>query len=375
MKGVRQLFLVFLRLGLTAVGGPAAHIALMSAEFVDRRRWISREEFLDLLAISNLLPGPTSTELALHIGHTRAGAAGLIAAGVGFIAPAALLTAVLAAIYVRAGSLPLVQPLLAGLKPAVVAIVAVALIRLAPGTAASPRSAVTAAIALVLALMGVHELIVLAAGGIVAALLAVVGRASSRLAVAAPVLLVPLLGAQGATAAPTALTLFLLFLKVGAVLFGSGYVLLAFLRAELVVRLQWLTDAQLLDAVAVGQMTPGPVFTTATFVGYLLSGPSGAAAATVGIFLPSFLFVALSGTLTRFLRAWPVARTVLDGVVAASLALMAAVTVELARAALVSLPGLAVAGLCLLLLFTTRLNPAVCLLIGAVAGLLGTIGP
>lgn len=375
MKGVRQLFLVFLRLGLTAVGGPAAHIALMSAEFVDRRRWLSREEFLDLLAISNLLPGPTSTELALHIGHTRAGAAGLIAAGVGFIAPAALLTAVLAAIYVRAGSLPLVQPLLAGLKPAVVAIVAVALIRLAPGTAASPRSAVTAAIALVLALMGVHELIVLAAGGIVAALLAVVGRASSRLAVAAPVLLVPLLGAQGATAAPTALTLFLLFLKVGAVLFGSGYVLLAFLRAELVVRLQWLTDAQLLDAVAVGQMTPGPVFTTATFVGYLLSGPSGAAAATVGIFLPSFLFVALSGTLTRFLRAWPVARTVLDGVVAASLALMAAVTVELARAALVSLPGLAVAGLCLLLLFTTRLNPAVCLLIGAVAGLLGTIGP
>ncbi|HEY8551652.1 MAG TPA: chromate efflux transporter [Vicinamibacterales bacterium] len=372
---MRQLFLVFLRLGLTAVGGPAAHIALMSAEFVDRRRWISREEFLDLLAISNLLPGPTSTELALHIGHTRAGAAGLIAAGVGFIAPAALLTAVLAAIYVRAGSLPLVQPLLAGLKPAVVAIVAVALIRLAPGTAASPRSAVTAAIALVLALMGVHELIVLAAGGIVAALLAVVGRASSRLAVAAPVLLVPLLGAQGATAAPTALTLFLLFLKVGAVLFGSGYVLLAFLRAELVVRLQWLTDAQLLDAVAVGQMTPGPVFTTATFVGYLLSGPSGAAAATVGIFLPSFLFVALSGTLTRFLRAWPVARTVLDGVVAASLALMAAVTVELARAALVSLPGLAVAGLCLLLLFTTRLNPAVCLLIGAVAGLLGTIGP
>jgi len=367
-----ELALVFVRLGLTAFGGPAVHIALMEDEIVRRRGWLSREAFLELFGATNLLPGPNSTEMALHIGHQRAGLAGMMTAGFAFIVPPALITVLLAALYVRWGALPLARGLLYGLDPVVLVVVAVALGRLAPGTLRSPAAWIAGVAACAGALAGVHELLLLLAGALVVGAGALGRRLASRstpLAVSLPAAIG--LSAAGAVPAGIATTtgVFLFFLKVGSVLYGSGYVLLAFLRAELVERRAWLTDAQLLDAIAVGQFTPGPLFTTATFVGYLLRGGAGATAATVGIFAPAFVFVAVSGPLVRLLRSSPIAQSLLQGVTAASVGLMAAVWWQLAGAALVDLPALGIAaatGIALAL----RINPAWCLLIGALAGLL-----
>ncbi len=366
---MRELMAVFLRLGLTSFGGPAAHIALMESELVGRRRWLTREEFLDLVAVSMLLPGPTSTELALHIGHRRLGWRGLAAVGLVFIGPAAVCSGVLGHLYVRTGGLPDVSRALAGLGPAVLAIVAVALWRLLPGAWTQARTAVAFGVAVAAGALGVHELGVLGIGA-VTALAASGGRPGTPKLIA--VALLPSAGAAaGAAASPGLGALFLLFLKIGSVLFGSGYVLLAFLRADLVERLRWLTDAQLVDAIAVGQITPGPLFSTATFIGYLLAGPPGAAVATIAIFLPAFVFVAASGPLVRLIRASPAAAVLLDGVVAGSLALMAIVTVQLGISTVTG-PLTAGIGLAsLVLLAWGRVNPALCLLAGALAGWLG----
>jgi chromate transporter len=324
---------LFLRLGATAFGGPAAHIAMMEDEVVRKRAWVTREELLDLIGACNLIPGPNSTELAIHLGHKRAGWAGLVVAGACFIVPAALIVGVIAWAYVRWGALPEVGAALYGMKPVIIAIVAHALWGLGRAAVKDAWKAALAIGATVGAALGVPELALLgAAGGV--AMARVVGARALIVVPAAPV---------AAAAAPFSLgALFLVFLKIGAVLFGSGYVLLAFLRADLVEHRHWLESAQLLDAIAVGQITPGPVFTTATFIGYLLGGAGGAVVATLGIFLPAFVFVAISGPLVPRVRRSPGAGAFLDGVVLASLALMAVVAFQLGRAALVDAPTIAI---------------------------------
>jgi chromate transporter len=363
-----ELARLFLRLGTTAFGGPAAHIAMMEEEVVRRRGWLTREEFVDLLGATHLIPGPNSTEMAIHLGHRRAGWPGLVVAGVCFILPAALLAMAIAATYVRAGTLPQVQGVLYGIKPVIVVVIVQALWALGRTALKSRLLVAVAAAALGASLAGAHELLLLAASGLAVA--AVRGFFLRRRALPALLGLPILPSAATATAATTvgAWPLFLFFLKVGSVLFGSGYVLLAFLRADLVERFGWLTDAQLLDAIAVGQMTPGPVFTTATFVGFLLGGPWMAVVATVGIFAPAFLFVALSGPIVPRLRRSPIAAALLDGINAGSLALMAAVTLRLAPAALVDLPTALMALAAATLLRFRRVNSAWLVIAGAAVG-------
>ncbi len=365
---LRELAALFFRLGATAFGGPAAHIAMMEDEVVRRRKWLSEERFLDLLSATNLIPGPNSTELAIHIGWTRRRFAGLAVAGAAFIVPGMLVTAGFAWAYVRFGALPAAGWLLYGVKPVILAIVAQAIWSLAPKAAKTRRLKLLGVLSLALALFGVSELAILFGAGL--ASIALAGR--KLLPPEAKVALAPVLSgaALAGSATPVGLpSLFGVFLKIGSVLFGSGYVLLAFLRADLVERLGWLSEAQLIDAVAVGQVTPGPVFTTATFIGYVLAGPSGALVATAGIFLPAFVFVALSGPLLPRLRASPTAAAFLDGVNVSSLALMIAVTVELGRAALVDAPTVLIGLLGAALLLRYRLNSTWLILGGALAGI------
>ena len=362
----------FLRLGLVSFGGPAAHVALMEEEIVRRRRWLTREEFLDLFGAANLMPGPNSTELAIHIGLVRAGWPGLIVAGACFIVPAALIVAALAWGYVRYGALPAITGVLAGVKPVVIAIVANAILQLGRGVLTSRAAVLLGVACAVAAALGAHELAILAIAGLTMWLGAAArGAGRGGDGVAPRALALPLLGGAAGLAAPFSLpALFLVFLKIGSVLFGSGYVLLAFLRSDLVIRLGWLTERQLLDAVAVGQVTPGPVFTTATFVGYLLGGAAGAVVATVGIFLPAFVFVAASGPLVSRMRRSPAARAVLDGVNVASLALMLVVTIQLGREALAGPVGVVIAAASAVALMRFRVSAASLVLAGAVLGLL-----
>jgi chromate transporter len=373
-RRLAELARVFLKLGATAFGGPAAHIAMMEDEVVRRRGWLTRAEFLDLLGATNLIPGPNSTEMAIHVGRLRAGWRGLLVAGTCFIVPAASIVLVIAWAYVRFGSLPDADRLLYGVKPVVIAIVAQALWGLGR-TALKRRSLrVLGALAVAAVAAGVHELLVLLFSGVAIAAFHRLSDPDQRIRSAAvpilPALPAPLIAAGLGAAVPVSLwTLFLVFAKTGALLFGSGYVLLAFLRADLVQRLHWLSESQLLDAVAVGQVTPGPVFTTATFVGYVLAGPIGASVATVGIFLPAFLFVAASGPLVPWLRASPTAGAVLDGVNVASLALMAVVAVQLGRAAIVDPTTAILALLSGALLLRYRVSSAWLVLAGAVIGL------
>jgi chromate transporter len=391
---LRELALLFLRLGVTAFGGPAAHIAMMQDEVVERRKWMTKEEFLDLYGATNLIPGPNSTELAIHVGHHRAGWGGLVVAGTCFIIPAALITLGLAWAYTRFGSLPEAGWLLYGVKPVIIGVVLQALWGLGR-TAVKTRLLGAVAIGCVASsVLGVNELLVLfAAGALVMAVHRVwtdekppgpssrepasqFGSSSEPSApprscfAAASVVAAAGAGASAAVATPFGLLpLFLFFAKVGAVLFGSGYVLLAFLRADLVDRLHWLSEAQLLDAVAAGQVTPGPVFTTATFVGYVLGRTPGAVVATLGIFLPAFFFVAVSGPLVPRLRRSAAAGAFLDGVNVASLALMAVVTFQLGRAAVTDWTTAALAATSAFLLVRYRLNSAWLVLGGATAGL------
>jgi chromate transporter len=371
---------LFLRLGVTAFGGPAAHIAMMEDEVVRRRQWLPREQFVDLLGATNLIPGPNSTELAIHLGHRRAGWPGLLVAGTCFILPAALIVGTIAWGYVRFGSLPAAESLLYGVKPVIIAIVLQALWGLGRSILKTWLLAAVALAAIGASAAGGPELAILFASGAAVALGRFLGRRIHRDGGSSPLSAALLLGpptvwpslaaaATGAAAPFSLQGLFLFFLKVGSVLFGSGYVLLAFLRADLVTRWGWLTEAQLLDAVAVGQVTPGPVFTTATFIGYVLGGGPGAVLATVGIFLPAFFFVAVSGPLIPRLRRSPVAGAFLDGLNAASLALMAVVTWQLGRSALVDGWTLALAALSAGLLLRYRLNSAWLVLGGAAVGL------
>jgi len=372
-----ELALLFLRLGFTAFGGPAAHIAIMENEVVRRRRWLSSERFLDLLGASNLIPGPSSTELAIFIGYEQAGWPGLLVGGTCFILPAALMVGVLGWAYVRFGALPQLAGVLYGIKPVAIAVVLQALLGLAPKAIKKSAGLGVLGLAACAAFaLGVDALLVLLGGGAAAvAARRFTDRGAGARSFIAPLVAATAGGAPAVAASVSLATLFLTFLKLGAVVFGSGYVLLAFLRADLVDRLHWLTEPQLLDAVAVGQLTPGPVFTTATFVGYVVgahegttTGVGGAVVATVGIFLPGFLLVAMTRPLVDRVRRSPAAGAFLDGVNVAALALMAVVTVQLTRTALVDVPTtlLAVAGAVAVLRF--KMNTAWVIAGGALLG-------
>lgn len=366
MSALAEVATLFLKLGFTAFGGPAAHIAIMHDEVVSRREWLTDEQFLDLLGATNLIPGPNSTEMAIHIGYVRAGWPGLIAAGLGFILPAALIVLALAWLYVQFGTTPTAGWLLYGIKPVVIAIIAQALWALEGKALKNSALALIGAAVTGLYFLGVHEIVLLFAGGLIFMFLS----NRERIRKINPVILLPVgVAALSQSAIPFSLSiLFLNFLKIGSVLYGSGYVLLAFLRADFVLRLGWLTDQQLLDAVAIGQVTPGPLFTAATFIGYLLGGMPGALLATLGIFLPSFIFVAISNPLIPKIRSSIWAGSLLDGVNASALGLMAAVTFQLAGSSLTDLYTLLVAIISLFLLLRYKINSTWLIAGGALAG-------
>ncbi len=368
----------FFKLGFIAFGGPAAHIAMMDNELVRRRGWLTREQFLDLLGAANLIPGPSSTEMAIYIGLVRAGWRGLIMAGTCFILPAMAIVLALAVAYVQYEALPQVVWLLYGVKPVIIAIVIQALWGLGTKAVKGPLTGVVGATVIVLSFLGVDVVVLLFAGGLLVMALsnlreARAGRAGAA-ALGAPILLgasptSAAVAAAGAAAPVSLWSLTTFFLKVGSILFGSGYVLLAFLRADLVQHWGWLTDRQLIDAIAVGQFTPGPVFTTATFIGYVVAGYPGAILATIGIFLPSFVLVAASYPIIPRLRRSAWAAGFLDGVNVASLGLMAAVTWQLGRAALVDGVTIALGLLATLAVFRLRVNSAWLVLGGGLVGL------
>ena len=364
---LREVAAVFLKLGVIGFGGPAAHIAMMRDEVVRRRRWIDDARFLDLLGMTNLIPGPNSTEMAIHLGYVRAGWPGLALGGVCFIVPAMTLVLVLAWAYVAHGARPEASAVLYGIKPVIIAVVIQAAWALARTAVKSVLLATLGVVTVALYLLGAHELLLLlGGGGILALARRLRGAGVSPLVLLTASATGSAMGGVGAAVSLT--TLCLTFFKIGAVLYGSGYVLLAFLRNDFVERLAWLTDRQLLDAVAIGQFTPGPVFTTATFIGYVVAGWTGGVLATVAIFLPSFVFVALSQPLVPKIRASTTAAAFLDGVNVAALGLMVAVTWQLGRAAIVDIPTALLATGAAVALVVIRVNSAWLVAGGAILG-------
>ena len=365
-----ELILLFLRLGLTAFGGPAAHVALIERACVRERQWLSHDEFLALLGVSNLIPGPTSTELAMHVGRRRAGWPGLVAAGLAFIVPSAMIVGVLAAIYVAAGDLPLVRYIVLAVQPVVIVVILDALVPLSRSALRTPPAVVVAVGAIAASLAGLSEILVLMLAG----LTLLVTRPSFAVAVAviAPACVLATVR-DGVVPAVTDTEVFAYFFRTGSLLFGSGYVLLPVLEGDLVHNLRWLTARQLLDAVAAGQATPGPVFTTATFVGYVLRGVPGAVAATVGMFLPAFLFAALSSVAFERLNRSTLMRRFLAGVNAAAVALIALTLFSLARATLQGPVTLAIALCAFVLIFVVRTSPMVILTGAAVCGAIWSV--
>ncbi len=383
---LREIIMLFLRLGFTAFGGPAAHIAMMREEVVHRRHWMSDEQFVDLIGITNLIPGPSSTQLAIYLGYLRAGWPGLILAGVCFIGPAMLIILAISWAYVTYGTLPQVGWLFYGIQPVVVAIIAQALWNLGRTIIKGFWPLALAALILVLYLLGINVLLLLFGGALLFGLLRwIAGRRISpptSMSLLLPfswkglrttwhtVIVVVGIGTIAPAASISLLVLFLTFLKLGAVVYGSGYTLLAFLRTDLVQQLHWLTDKQLLDAISIGQFTPGPLFTTATFIGYVLAGLPGALLATLGIFLPSFIFIALIHPVASRLRRSPWTAPLLDGVNISAIALMTGVLLQLGQHALTDILTWVLALVALAILLRFKLNSVWLILAGAVLGLL-----
>ncbi|MGB1374259.1 MAG: chromate efflux transporter [Rhodothermales bacterium] len=360
---LRELAGLFAKLGLIAFGGPAAHIAMLEDEVVARRNWMTRQHFLDLVGATNLIPGPNSTEMMMHIGYERAGWKGLIVAGGSFIIPAVTLTALAAWFYVAYGSLPTVAPFLVGIKPAVLIIILGALWRLGKNAIKGWRLAVIAFLVAAGVLAGQSEIVCLLAGGVAGMLWLRSHGDTSDTAERWVTMLFLRPGTSQVLAATVAVTatvslwkLGWFFLKVGFVLYGSGYVLIAFLEGGLVQELGWITQAQLLDAVAIGQFTPGPVLSTATFIGFLIEGIPGAVVATLGIFLPAFLLVGMLNPLIPALRSSVWVSTFLDAVNASAVALMAAVSIEIGLQVLIDPVSIAVALIAAVAVFRYRIG-------------------
>ncbi|CAN5733926.1 chromate efflux transporter [soil metagenome] len=372
---MRAVALLGTKLGITAFGGPAAHIAMLRQEVVDRRQWMQSQHFLDLIGITNLIPGPNSTEMVMHVGYEQAGRRGLLAAGLAFILPAASITLAFAVAYERYGETPAAGHLLSGIKPVIVAVVLQAVWRLGQTAVTKPVDLAVVIAVAALFISGISELVLLFGVGVGVTLISAAIRRLEGQSVTA---LIPVLmfGPLTATSAAdggvpyTATRLFLQFLKIGALLYGSGYVLIAFLHSTFVDKYGWLTEAQLIDAVAVGQVTPGPVFTTATFIGYLVGGFPGAILATAAIFLPSFLFVAAANPLLPRIRSRELLGELLDGINLAAIGLMLGVTWYLGREALVDPTTAIVAAAAALLLVWKNVNSAALLGLGAVVGLI-----
>jgi chromate transporter len=370
---LQELAQVFLRLGIISFGGPVAHIAMMDDEIVNRRQWLSREKLLDLFSITNLIPGPNSTELAIHIGYERAGWRGLLIAGSCFILPAMFIVWFLAFLYVQYQNIPQAEWLLYGIKPVIIAIIIQALINFGRKVAKDYLTIIATVMAMIGYLLRFNEILLL----ITLALLVMLGKYWQNKGNINPMLFIPFSSVfaqvnhtTDTITSANSLKLFLFFLKIGSVLYGSGYVLLAFLQKNLVEDYQWLTSQQLLDAVAIGQLTPGPVFTTATFIGYLLAGNQGAIASTVGIFLPSFLLVWLVNPWVSQLRQSLLTSYFLDGINAASLGLMGGVLYTLGHTALVDPVTIMVAVCSAIALFQFKINSAWLVLAGGMIGLL-----
>ena len=368
---LKELAGFFLRLGTTAFGGPAAHIAMMEDQLVTRRQWITREEFLDRLAAANLIPGPSSTEVAIYIGYRLAGVRGLIAAGVCFILPAVLMVMAIAWAYTTYGKLPAVAGILYGVTPVLIPILIQAAWRLGKSALKTKALIFIALAALLFSIGGLDPAIVLLGSGLLSLGMTRIqkpGNSTNCFGFCIPA--VPLLAGMTIPDSGILASIFGVFLKAGCLVFGSGYVLLNFLRADIVVNRHWLTEPQLLVAVAVGQVTPGPVFTTATFIGYLAGGPVGAIVATVGIFLPAFVLVALTGPLVGRMRRSPTGSSFLDGVSVAAIALIVVITAQLGQAALIDIATGAIALISGVLLFSLRVNSSWLVLAGGVVGVL-----
>jgi len=367
-NNLREIAGLFFKLGLIAFGGPAAHIAMMEDEVVKKRKWMTEEHFLDLMGATNLIPGPNSTEMVMHCGHERGGWKGLFIAGICFIFPAVVLTCILAWLYEKYGQLPEVEPFIYGIKPAVIAIIIMAAYRLGKKALKSVELGILGLLAIVVCLLGVNEIIVLFACGFVGLLIHFVKKNRNNLNSFIPFLLFQAVSPTKITS----LKVFLSFLKIGAILYGSGYVLFAFLDTELVAS-GWLTRQELIDAIAVGQFTPGPVLSTATFIGFQMDGISGAIAATVGIFLPSFLFVLLLNPLIPKMRKSTIMRAILDAVNIAAVALIIAVCIKMGKETLVDWRTIVIAIVSLISVFGfKKLNSAFIVLGGAVGGYLLT---
>jgi len=371
-RNLAELAGLFLKLGLIGFGGPAAHAGLFEEEFVARRRWLTRQQFLDLFGAAQLIPGPNSTEIALHIGLMRGGIPGLLLAGVGFIGPAVLLSTAFAWVYVHMGSMPRLDAALAGIKPVVVALIAGAMIRLGRAAIRTPMLALIGALALAVAWAGTAPILVLLAGGL-GGMLLLVGRGRGTAVLAAVALSPRAVAAVVATAAVSVVSMTALavaFLQVGAMLYGSGYVLIAFLQDSLVQHHGWLTEQQLLDAIAIGQFTPGPLLSASAFVGYVVGGGQGAAVASVAAFAPSFLYVGLLSRLIPRLRASRWASAFLDAVNAAAVALIGAVALQLLSVSVSSPVGALILVAALAARTLIQLNPMLLVLLGGIAGAL-----
>jgi chromate transporter len=356
MSKKKEVFLLFLKLGLIGFGGPAVHIAMMEEEVVRKRKWISAEYFLDLVGATNLIPGPNSTEMTMHLGKERAGTWGLIIAGCCFILPAVFITGIIAWAYAKYGTLPQVAPFISGIKPAIISVVLVTMINLGKKALKSFQLGIIGLIALIAVLAGLNEIYVLFGAGLIGIMLHLTSNRSAN--GIAPFLVLP------------AWKIFLSFLKIGSILYGSGYVLFAFLDAELVSK-GYLSRQQLIDAIAVGQFTPGPVFSSATFIGFQIGGINGAIAATIGIFLPSFLFVALLNPLIPFLRRSPIMSAFLDTVNISSIAIILSILIEMGRETLLDWRSITIAMISLAITASfKKINSAFIVIGGAILGYL-----
>ena len=359
---LKELAGLFIRLGLTAFGGPAAHIAMMQKEVVDKRKWMDHQHFMDLIGATNLIPGPNSTEMAIHIGHERAGWKGLLVAGCCFIIPAVLITGFIAWLYQLYGQLPQVRPFIYGIKPAIIAIILSAVFPLARKALKNIQLGVIGILALVASLAGMNEIAVMFGTGFVILLLYISRRKTTDLKsdVSFFLLNIPFLSQEN-------VKIFWIFLKIGAILYGSGYVLFAFLDSELVAK-GLLTRTQLIDAIAVGQFTPGPVFSSVTFIGWQMNGPWGAILATIAVFLPSFVFVALLNPLVPKMRKSRLFSAFLDGVNIASVAIILTVCISFGRETIMDWRTILIAVVSLIITFGFRNINTVFLIMGS-AGL------
>ncbi|MDC3337875.1 chromate efflux transporter [Flavobacteriales bacterium] len=369
---LREIFSLFMALGVSAFGGPAAHIALMQKEFIDKRKWMTSQHYLDLIGITSLVPGPNSTEMVMHVGKERGGVAGLFIAGISFILPAVLITLGIAFLYKEYGKLPMVAPWVYGIKIGVIALIISAVIKLAKKAVKNWFLGILGCTAVIAGLLGLHEILIILGAGLIN-----LGLKQFKFI---PSFIIPLtiFGSISSSRleSMTSLKIFLVFLKMGSILFGSGYLLFAYMDTELVEGLGWITRDQLTEAIAIGNITPGPVLSTATYVGYELDGFSGAALATAGIFLPSFLIILIISPFIPKLRNSSGARSLINGINIGALAMMTVVTYKLGLEMLIDWKSMLIlTAATVVMIFYSKINTFIFVGACSVLGFLLTLVP